>query len=219
MGMEYYATFAPVPLTREALIFPLNKLLSEMNARLDQECDRLDWGDGQFEYSEEPEICGSLQDAVRTSSHWGGVEVYFGWGGRNCSLLLWNDVPGHTTVTLCESGVLFERQVEDAESRASWVTVLLRFMETLGAGFCVFEPGSEFRSLSREAVFEWLGDVENGKPRDWVLVAASEQTIPAVEVKEAVRRKLLFKLLAEQKLWILSSIGDFELEEPRKEAK
>ena len=215
MGIEYYASFAPVPLSRQKLVFPLNVLLSEVGARLDQECAHLELAGGQFEYSPGVEFCESVEDAIRISSHWGGVEIHFGWLGRSCSVLLWNDVPGRTTVVFSEPGVLFEQHVQDPASLTSLVGVLLRFVDLLGAGFCVFEPGSTFRSRHRQEILDWLTDVQKGKPSDWAMVIVSAREIPEDAVTETVRRKLFFKLIPERGVWILSTIGTVEWKEKK----
>src|SRR5712691_5216352 len=67
VGTEYYAGFEPVQLTRDELLEPLLLTLFEMEARVDDTCDRLILQDGRLEYTFETAECRSFEEAVRVS--------------------------------------------------------------------------------------------------------------------------------------------------------
>lgn len=211
MGIEYYASFSPVPLTRDELIDPLLYMLFDMDARVDEDCDRLDFKDGMFKYTYEDVNCKSFEDAIRTTKEWDGVEIHFGYLSKLCSILIWNDIPKHTTVVFCEPGALFERQIDNQEDRNDFVDMLLKFMNKIMASFCVIEPGSEFRSRTREDILQWLLDVERGQLRDWKMVIVREVCISGEKVPESVKEVCNFQRLKQKNVWILSLMGHVDI--------
>jgi len=170
MSTEYYASFTPVPLTREALLLPLEKLFKQMSTQLDADCYRLELTNGHFEYTGEDITCESLVEALSKTHNWTGVEINLVYETKLCSLILANDIKDKTTVVFCEPGALFEKQWLEPTCRFNFLNLMRNFMEQLGASFCVLELGWARRSRTPEDIEKWLCDVNQGLERDWELV-------------------------------------------------
>jgi hypothetical protein len=183
MSTEYYASFAPVVLTRKALQLAFEKLFSEMSAQLDSDVYRLELKNGQFEYTGDEITCNSLVEALTQTDEWGGVEINLVYQHQLCSLIVANEIPGKTTVCFCEPGALFEKQWRHPLNRFHLLNLLVNFMSRLGASYCVLEPGWARRSRTQTDIENWLHDISQGIARDWELVITqdvfiSRQAVP-----------------------------------------
>ena len=213
MGTDYYAVFGGVQFSREELIDPLTSLLSEMDATLETECDPLVEQDGSLEYSFERHRCFSLEHAIRISKEWAGLEFNFVYREAGCSLMIWNDTPGSTTVAFCETGRLFEMQLDELAERNALVRLLVRFMQVLEAPFCVLEAEANYVTPSRMMIEEWLDQIRARTAEKWKLLIAAEATIPQERVPEEAKQIYSFMPIRAVEGWLLSLIGDVELED------
>lgn len=208
MGMDYYASFAPVNQTREELLEPLLNVLFELNVNLDLDFDRLAFENGKFVYTMEDASFVRLEDALPATQHWDGVEFHFAYLQRACSLLMWNDIPHHTTIVFRESGKLFDRQCDEPEERNRLARILLLIMERLRAAFVILEPGCIFKSRRKEDIQRWLSEFVEGPKWDWNLVIARQDCIPASEVPDAIKRRAYFELYGTRSVWLVSFMGE-----------
>ncbi|MEN8216464.1 MAG: hypothetical protein ABFS56_08825 [Pseudomonadota bacterium] len=209
MSTDYYASFTPVPLTRQALQTPLEKLFSEMSAQLDADCYRLELKNGQFEYTDEEITCESLIDALIKTHNWGGVEINLVYERKLCSLIIANEIPDKTMVVFCVPESLFEKQWVNPLNRFNLLNLLVNFMKRLGASFCVLEPGWARRSRTSEDIEKWLRDVNQGIARDWELVIIQDLFISRKAVPNFAKTYFL-ETLPKPNMLSLSSIRERE---------
>jgi hypothetical protein len=211
MSIHYYATFAPVPLQPREVAQRLAALLDEIGSRMAPDVDEMVWERGRFVYTMEERVCGSLQEALESLGEGRGLEVHFDWSRRACSFLVWSDPPGHLTVTFCEPASLFAQQQQEARSRQELAAVLLELLRRLGAGFCVLEAESVFRSRSQDELVRWLDELPRSGGRDWAMVLARSEAVSIDRVPKAFRKSGSFCHWAAHHLWLLSLLGDVRL--------
>ncbi|NVB37395.1 hypothetical protein G6O69_06095 [Pseudenhygromyxa sp. WMMC2535] len=210
MSTDYYATFAPVELDREELVPILEAVVFNGEGPSCLSADRLSLTGGRLRYEWESLEFAELSDALAATSDWDGLEIPFVRERRQWSLLLWSDVEGCSTLTLCEPGSVYERQIERESVRMNFVEMLEELRARLCASFCVLEAESVFRSRRVEEIEGWLDGLGRGEnPKGWELVICEDKKISQERIPLRYRAQHDFVPVGElsSSAWIISFMG------------
>lgn len=207
MGIDFCASFAPVPVDRGELLDPVLILLHRMEAQVNRALDRLTLESEKLVYRDDPYSCDSVAEAFELASTWDGFELHFTYKYRLCTLMVWNDLPHQTTVVLTEPKPLFTQQQDEPAERRKWFALLADALPLVESEFCVLETGSEYRSRTRDDFLAVLKGMPGSKPPDWNGFLAMVRTIPASLLPPLMVESPEFCLFPDSKSWAYSWMG------------